>query len=435
MPKGPNKRLSWAIIALTALAFYVLLLVTPYYGDDGWYMFTTRGWHLGWTEDFPWQGLWRDACMRWWYDSPRLGNLLTPLLLAAVPKWLLDAVCAFCVGALIRLGLRLANMRLDSVMAVALMAVAVIMVLPWHHGGLCMVFMINYLWSAVLMLWVMCLWWAPAHRVSRSRGWWQLLLGVAASWMYEGVGIALIIGAAFWWLCNPRRHSLAINGRWWLLTGLIIGLWHLASPGFIYWRTVEMTWYTEISGAWRNIVFGNYPAVAAVVIMMVMLLLPRGRRWLKDLSAGPLWCLAVMTAIFIVVSYRCGIFIPRFNFLPRLLSLVILLMLGRAVVAPLRGLLAQITACAVTLLLLIHLGGAAYYSDMAARQNDRVMHEFITTGRTQMHGLAITHPYAMPWWVYPHAGDATMLSPWPPLMPMQDLYGPMPPIQLRIHNS
>lgn len=420
--------LSWTLVAVVAVGWLSILLSTPYYHDDVWYLYQIRHWWTaGGQGPFPWDGLWRDAVNRWWYDSPRLGNLLAPLLMAALPKWVLDTVSALCIGALVPLTARTAGITMRQPLPVALTAVALTMLLPWHHGMLCVIFLMNYVWASVLLLWALGVW-QGWYRASPLGAW---VLGAATSWMFEGAGVALLCAIAAMTLLTRRWRTTRV--QMWLLVGLVVGLWHLLAPGFVDYRLMKADYWTSTTEYGLILGRGLAPVIAVAAFIGILSFCPKGRRWLGRTDRSTLLMLLVMAVVLSYIAVNALVYIPRYMFMPRLLAVAAGMTLLKAWAAgwcrkPSRPWRLG-AAALVAVLLAVHFAGAAYYNRLIRGQNDAVLAYHL--GRdTSWVPLHVTSLYDTPWWVLHHAGDFAVNSPVDPMLRPQHLYGPMPPILL-----
>lgn len=206
--------------------FSLLLALVLFTGAFAWYAFAgdqnddyvylhefTNEKHFGLCDDF-------DLCMgdpvstvsqvissSWkhyiYWDNGRLGSVImfaTNLL----PWWLTDGLNAFMLAAMFLLAMRLALGQHWGERPLMCMALCVLMwwVLPWHEFLLATSFAINYIWGAVLCMWLLLLLFT-----GKGKLWAVCILAFVAGTMHEGTSMMMDVMLCLYCLQLLRREG------------------------------------------------------------------------------------------------------------------------------------------------------------------------------------------------------------------------------------
>lgn len=192
-----------SIGAVAAVVYSGLSFLVPYQIDDLWY--------IDLADRFDGNYL-HTACAHWLEQNGRLGNLLCPLLLGVLPKWLFSMLIGICVGGLLVQSARLGypgEGRLYVGRVLSFWLVFAI-VLPWHDNIMVADFALNYILSAWLNITFLIVFFG------RGRiGWVWLVCAIAAGWSHEGVSVPLF--CSIFLLLAVKRNCF--KRRNWLLIG------------------------------------------------------------------------------------------------------------------------------------------------------------------------------------------------------------------------
>lgn len=134
------------------------------------------------------------------------GRLGSVIMFAANlwPWWLTDGVNAFMLTAMFLLAMRMAlgpNWRERPLMCMGLCAL-MWWVLPWHEFMLATSFAINYIWGAVL-----CMWLLQLLFIGRGKVWAVCMLAFAAGTMHEGTSLMMDVMLFFYCLQRLLREG------------------------------------------------------------------------------------------------------------------------------------------------------------------------------------------------------------------------------------
>ena len=211
-----KKKHVWILTALAVVIYSAISWLVPYQLDDIFYMDWLRV-----SSD----GYFGFAGSHWLHQNGRLGNLLCPLLLCYLPKWLFALLTGACVGGLLvfsyKLGVRHAGVDWKRF---SMFWLVFAFVLPWHDNIMVADFALNYLLSGFLTMFFLLMLFEN-ERVGVV----GLLLGLAAGWSHEGVSVPVLAGLTF--LLAMKRMRLSHDKKMLSLAYLLGAVVAVSSPG------------------------------------------------------------------------------------------------------------------------------------------------------------------------------------------------------------
>lgn len=197
-----SAKVFYAVSVIAATLFIFIYTFSPLEADDYWFLEGTQGMTHGWQ-------MFLTACDtmkdRWLTDTGRLGNIINPVFLALLPKWVFNICSGISVFLLILFGCRLASARPGSLRSYLLLS-AIVFCYPWYDYLFCITFGINYVIGMALVV-------VAAYYLLRSgRGGFSTilicLLGFIAGWIHEGFGVPLACGGIAVAVLRYVRHTL-----------------------------------------------------------------------------------------------------------------------------------------------------------------------------------------------------------------------------------
>jgi hypothetical protein len=201
-----TKNINAIAIFIIIATFGLLWFLMPYYIDDLWYLEGT----FGITDRFQrFTIAANNAISHWFYDTGRVVNLISPIFLTLVPKWLFAIFCMFMLWVIIRYACKLSGAKPASFQQ-WLIIVAISFIIPWNDNMFCEIFTLNYILPSALMLVVV-------HRTLRMNESeftpskkYVIVTFIAAflcGWSHEGFSVPLIIGLSAYVLTIGLRNT------------------------------------------------------------------------------------------------------------------------------------------------------------------------------------------------------------------------------------
>lgn len=253
----------------------------------------------------------------WFGCNGRLGEMLIPVWIEMLPKWL-ASVIAFTATIILPLTIiRLAGLRQRTdALATALCVALTAWLLPWWDMGH-LVCITNYPWGACVAL--MCL--IPILENPMHSKWWPLGVPVAflAGAYHEALGVPLSVGILTWILYDNRKWKEAnLIKRMWVIAIVAGGIFTLSSPA-IWARAARMSAH-GYSPIYILMSSANL-SVALLTITMGIAIFNRAllKRLMKDT-----WLLFFVASIASACIAAAGDAIGRSGFFAQIFSIIAL---------------------------------------------------------------------------------------------------------------
>lgn len=236
----------WLVLA--AVLYGIIFALTPWGIDDFNYAYGTVGCSSG--VDVA-AGVWKNVVERWFYDSGRLANIISPVFLGLLPHWMFAALSGFALWMTFALGMHIAGVRRGSVWSYFIVFVLTF-ALPWLDFAFTVIFALNYVWTGALTVAVLYLLFCRTPRGGGAVGA-ACLLALAAGWMHEGFSVPVLAGIGAWWLARGCRMSAA---QWAIAVSYALGfvliisapaVWHRAAVSVSLFE--KFTWIEIIPHA------------------------------------------------------------------------------------------------------------------------------------------------------------------------------------------
>lgn len=198
----------YLLVGITSLLFFLLFAYTPMEIDDYWYAIYTS--HLDHSMERA-GVIWQNCMSHLLYDTGRLANLLAPIFLGLLPKWVFSAISAFLIFFSIRESCRIAGADAGCTGSYFIL-IGFIFFLPWLDYASSVIFPLNYLWSSAIdLLIIHCFF---AEKYTASTGSFTKLLGMGltamtAGWMHEGFSVSVIGGFGVILLIDVCRNGFS----------------------------------------------------------------------------------------------------------------------------------------------------------------------------------------------------------------------------------
>lgn len=376
----------WILAVAAAATYSALSLLVPYQLDDIFYidwLSTADKGYLGFVID------------HWVSQNGRLGNLICPLLLCVLPKWLFALLTGLCAAALLLFSYNLGTEQTGpDWKTLALFWLVFAFALPWHDNIMVADFALNYLLSGFLTIPFLLLLFkkVPAGIVG-------LFLAFAAGWSHEGVSVPVL--AALSVLLALGRLKLSRERKALLLVYFSGTLVAVASPG-LWYRAISSASAEGIGfiGLARTALL-TFPA--ACVLFGLLSACCAVRRW-RHLAVKA-WCdnVVMLTAMVTVATYAIVVATGasfRGAFFAELLCVISLFRIFI-------GHIGRTVALLCCLLLTMFYSGVIYWQWRFFSQSERI-HELVS-GKEGDFFVPLLE-YA-PWYTLGHIADGEWRNP------------------------
>ncbi len=293
-PYSARRLATGGIFALTALAFAVFFIFTPYSGDDFWFRHLAMDQYFATGSfGFPGELIRMEMLDHIRHDNARLCNILF-CILVYLPRWITATVTAALCTWLLRALARLAGIgRADWQKTVWLCAMFA-MALPWVEHLFTLCFQLNYLWSMAGAAWIACrvLFGRPLHPVL------AFAVGLLFGAWHEGFSVPVFAGLCALAVCFPSRFRRRDTAA--MLAGMAIGIaWLAFCPAALY----RGEGGTRLSEPYYWLLSLRYNFLICIYFILWLAALAR-----RKTRAGALTPLSVFTATCCAVSYLIGVY-------------------------------------------------------------------------------------------------------------------------------
>lgn len=360
----------YSVVAIVALLFVIIYAFSPLEADDYWFLEGTQGMSHGWQ-------MFLTACdtmkERWLTDTGRLGNIINPLFLALLPKWVFNVISGVAVFLMISFGCRLASVAPGSLRSYLLLA-AIIFCYPWYDYLFCITFGINYVWGMALTLMAACYLLRP-----QSSGLSIALISLlcfVAGWMHEGFGVPLSCGGVAVAVLRYFRHTLR---RDYIIKLCSLGIGSLMicfSP--VFWNRAENAVSNIYKFPLKEMIMQIGPGVAIFIAFIALLALVFScRQWREKLLKSPggvektlFFTVVLIVSLAVMIKYYNG---PRTGAGVVMFASIGIIWLSRFMAIRLPGILRNLSNAVLTIAVILNLGYAAYAQKNLLREYSEVV--------------------------------------------------------------
>ena len=230
-----GKRIYEIITVIISVLFGVMFFITPICGDDNWYLGGTTG--STWSSEAL-RTTWNTVSDLWYVTNGRVGNLVSALFLAFLPRWVWAMVMSISLWGIFYIGPLLAKSGWLSIGS-GLWIIGVTLVFPWPDFMFSIMFSLNYIPTLILGL-LSFYWFTSRYGDSSEVCNWPVTIGcflvaMLAGWWHEGFGVPMLCACGVYGIARwerPSRVSIAI------FLGILVGLGCITiSPAF--WASMD----------------------------------------------------------------------------------------------------------------------------------------------------------------------------------------------------
>lgn len=280
------------ILCLFTVTFAVFFVGMPRYLDDLWYSSNIRNWLEGKPDASLWEGFKATWIEHFTIDNVRLANIVcVPFM--ALPKWIGSGIAALFTGLSVVWATRMAGADPFRSPLFPICIFLWTFCLPWYDSMGVENFQFNYVYSTVIALWVILVFFRLDNR---KRNIWKYgLLGLFAGLWHEGFTASLIGGFSAVLILFPSTRNKA---SLWLMAGLIAGMiWQLAWP--CSWERASDVMGENSFGLGR-LLFLSFQHPALLIALLLCFIMACRAKWRKYLYSR-------LTVTLIVNAFVCFI--------------------------------------------------------------------------------------------------------------------------------
>lgn len=248
---------------------------------------------------------------RWQTDSGRLGNLINPVFLALLPKWVFNVLSGVFIFIMMHFAVKVANVTPGGIRSYLLVSV-IVFCFPWYDYMFCTTFALCYVWAIALSL-------ITTYYLLRTDCDFHglklvglCLLCFITGWFHEGIGAPLAFGMAAVTVIKIFRGSLKRNFLLPVICLCVGTVMICLSP--VFWNRAE----TEVSNIYKfpikEMIMQIGPGIAMFLTFiagLVILMLNKGvlRKVVKDaqaLSNITFYVCFLLMSLFVMIKYYNG---------------------------------------------------------------------------------------------------------------------------------
>ncbi len=323
--KGFYKSVYVVLALLTVVGLSVVCAITPIEVDDLWYLFPAN-------ESTPRieavATVWNNVVSHWYFDTGRLANIVSPIFLALMPKWLYACFFGFCVGVILMAGRKLIDADKGSLRSFLYLLI-VLFVLPWHDFMFVTIYSLNYVATSAVVLSALLfiLRAVNGQKLSVGTTVGSCLLCLAAGWMHEGFSAPIACGLVVYLIL--ARRCLSTSAKC-LIASFFLGLLAIViSPAF--WARQDLELHTKcLSLSHFLLSFIAYDGIP-IILALTLLAVVMHRRWhhglLADRSLLSFEAMSLTTAFIASVIFIKYYYGARTGWFPQLISAIAILKL------------------------------------------------------------------------------------------------------------
>lgn len=260
-----NKIIFYINLLLVSILFFLLYTFSPLESDDYWFLEGTQGMQNGWY-------MFKTACItmqeRWFTDTGRLGNIISPMFLALFPKWVFNLLSTCAISTIIILSCYISNSKIGTLQSYIILF-ATIIFFPWYDYLLCITFGINYVFGIALILFATYFLLNPSQNIILLIL--QCIICFIAGWIHEGFGVPLACGSFFVGV-YLFKNKLLRKEYIYLSCSLILGA-SMISLSPVFWNRAENSISNIYKFPLKEMIMQIGPGVLLFSIFIICLLL------------------------------------------------------------------------------------------------------------------------------------------------------------------
>lgn len=311
----------YGLIAFIGICTFLMYTYTPYANDDLKYLFAFKGWMTGDDTSGYWDTVLETWSIKYNTDNTRIANMIVPFTMVLLPKWAMNILNTLMVLAVYLGVMRETHVGYSRLWLSVMLIASVTFMLPWGDQMLLCDFTLNYVWTSIVSLAVISLWFR-CRRSSVLECCLLCLAGVIAGAMHEIAGLSLLCGTVAWMLIGRNRLS---GGRVAMAAGLIVGLVVLLTAPGPYLRAASSAVNAlSFDKGWDYYVkvMGRCNMASALTITLIVISFTAGGRAMLGRfmrGEGLLFYVASITGVVIMFYTEKS---PRVSWFPQLFGMM-----------------------------------------------------------------------------------------------------------------
>jgi len=325
IPSARDRRLTIAILALTASVYCLMYVLTPPYFDDVYFksIYTGFTWTPGNTA-LDQNGYMEYVRFFYNYDNIRLANLLDIFLLLNRNIYFLSGIfMGLCVTFIYWIIARLTCGSWWQPRMLCIVTFALAVMLPWRDSMFLRVYAMNYIMSTALFLptFLLLLKSIGDNGVGKSAAAGITVLCVITAWMHEIFGVALLGGMGLITLVRIFQGK-RIPFFWWIamsLTAAVVTYTTCLTPGMRN-RIETEAGQASIIAATHRVIIHNFPGLLLIATGCVGMLLRRTRKATRTLFSNPILVFITGSIIATTIISAITIVRPRSGYISMLMG-------------------------------------------------------------------------------------------------------------------
>ena len=259
----------------------------------------------------------------WLNDNGRFSNIFSPVFSLMLPRAVFPLLTGGTVAIMFYLMTVLSEVNNNRKASVIIFVWALsLVVLPWRNNIMVHVFLLNYVYSTVLILLFLLI----ILKSERERlPWWLFILGLFISFIAGGFheGFSVPICMSLFAICIKNKFKLSF--QWWIMAGIfgLVTLYLIFSPGTLLRASRELNGHSTLEKI--KIAFTQLPLVVLLIVTTLVFLTRNLRKKFKLLakdSAFIMLFIATLTSAFVTLSVNSA---PRASWPAELFALTTLL--------------------------------------------------------------------------------------------------------------
>ena len=287
-----NKTVFYAIFWLVAICFGIVLLAFPKVYDDWW--FTLEFYTLG-EDEFGhhnlWTGIKESFIFHWKYDTIRLANHVSSLLLL-VPRWIPASICAMCFGLGLWLMSKVADVRLGQAAKMGLLCLLVVFPNIWQEELFSQMFAFNYICPIPLLFGSVFIF----LKEPRIKLWLTFIIGLLLGMWHESFSASIAVSFGFLLIFKLVKFT---KPRLILFIGVCVGLAIILSAPAIWSRSET----ASILNFDMRLLY-----LSLIFIFLFLYIFSWFSKLLREVSRAPLQIITLITTCLLcLVAYFTGI--------------------------------------------------------------------------------------------------------------------------------
>lgn len=368
-------KIFWILIIFIGIAYLIYQCHFTLLGDD---LTFTKGWN-DIQEERGWLAYPTFFYRHWLWSNARFADKINPLFFGILPKIIMQVANSIMIVSLFWITTKLSRLKSKNLFGHLLMLALMVFTLPWWDSLMLNVCWLNYVWSAVLGLSVILLFFKTEQKENLGFPI-KLLLFLYVSFslgMHEASGVPVFVGLASYALFVKRRQNISVCQKIILLAAFVGALYVVSSPAS--WSRVSTV--TDISNErnWIEILLtSNFYLCLLLGLISVIFVRNRSRRVLRELIHSPWIIFVTASVVSSIFSVASGI-IGRTGFFSQIYSLIAIFYMCAEFEIEIKRGLRNALSSVFLVGIIVHYVAVVYYQCRIGKELEDVIKQFISS--------------------------------------------------------